>query len=385
MGTETKTRSAAPAPPGNPIRASILPIALLYWASFVILTSVSAVLRGYDYGWINLPLDFSLIVYATLAALLIARLIAMLKPLGFARQAIIALAGIAAGTFLFDLGFQLIRSQFGPQAAELSVAAAATPENILRGGLFWFVPLCLWAAAMLALLNNEKARDRERELFVAQNEASEQLARAAEAETRAARLELDRLRLQLNPHFIGNSLNAISTLILAGRVDEADAAVGSLADFLRSAMESSDRLIRLAEEIETLRAYLKIEAIRFGGRLDTQFEVGAEAADALLPNFILQPLVENAVKYAVGTSRHPVRIRIAAWRDADQLLVSVEDNGSATAQAKESLKSGGVGLANTRARLQLHYGSAAALYAGPTGSGWRSTIRLPFQSSSAPG
>ena len=360
------------------VGASVPLIALLYWASFIILTSVSAVLGGYEYGLVNLPLDLSLISYATLVAIGIFTLLARMRALPFRRQALIALILMFAFSFLFDVGFQLIRTVFGPQAAELTVANTVTRANILRGGLFWFVPFCLWAAAMLALLHNDTARRRERQLLVAENEASAQAARVAEAETRAARSELAMLRLQLNPHFMCNALNSVSGLVLGGQKEEAVALSDALAAFLRSCTDVSDGEITLEEELETIEAYLKVQTIRFGARLNLVFDCDEETLEALIPNFILQPLVENAIKYAVIPSPVPVEIVLSARREGDTLLLTVSDDGKVPPADKPQAK-GGVGHANTRARLQIRYGGDAVLEAGPSPSGYRAAIRLPFR------
>lgn len=197
----------------------IVPIAMLYWASFVLVTSVSAVLRGYQYSWINIPLDATTIVYATITGLGVFHILARLMNLPLKRQAAAVIATIFVLVFVFDVGFQLIRTVFGPDAAQLTVATAVTGPNILMGGLFWFVPFCLWAAAMMALLHNEEARKRERLQLVAEADANAQLARAADAERKATSAELSLLRLQLNPHFMCNTLGAVSTMIVEGQHD----------------------------------------------------------------------------------------------------------------------------------------------------------------------
>ncbi|HEY6917197.1 MAG TPA: histidine kinase, partial [Allosphingosinicella sp.] len=317
--------------------------------------------------------------YATLVAIGIFKLLARMRALPFRRQALIALILMFAFSFVFDVGFQLIRTVFGPQAAELTVANTVTRANILRGGLFWFVPFCLWAAAMLALLHNDTARRRERQLLVAEREASAQAARVAEAETRAARSELAMLRLQLNPHFMCNALNSVSGLVLSGQKEAAVALSDALAAFLRSCTDVSDGEITLEEELETVEAYLKVQTIRFGARLNLTFDCEDETLEALIPNFILQPLVENAIKYAVIPSPVPVEIVLSARREGDTLLLAVSDDGKVPPADKKPQAKGGVGHANTRARLQIRYGGGAVLETGPTSSGYRAAIRLPFR------
>ena len=360
------------------IGTSIFVIALLYWSSFVILTSVSAVIGGYRYGLVNLPLDFSLISFATLTAFIIFRFLSRLTALPFGQQALIALAAMFGVAFLFDIGFQLIRTVFGPDAAKLTVATALTGDNILRGGLFWFVPWCLWAAAILALLHSDTARRRERQLLTAEAEASAQFARTAEAETRAAQSELALLRAQLDPHFMCNALNAVSGLIVTGRQEEANATIGKLADFLRMATDIGDEDILLQDELDIAEAYLGVQAMRFGDRLTLTLDCADDALDALVPNFLLQPLVENSVKYAVEPTRAAVDIRVTARREGNRLRLSVSDDGPIAAAPKSGRK-GGVGLTNIRARLALRYGEDATIESRRVVSGYETTITLPFR------
>lgn len=362
------------------INLGIFPIAMLYWVSFVLVTSISAVLRGYNYRWINVPLDATTIVYATVTGLLVFHILARLMTLPIKRQAVAAIATIFVLVFVFDVGFQLIRTLLGPDAERLTVATAVTRENVLAGGLFWFVPFCLWAAAIMALLHNDEARKRERLQLVAEAEANAQLARAADAERKAASTELSLLRLQLNPHFMCNTLGAVSTLIIEGRHDEANQTVEKLAGFLRDVADSGhshDNL--LSDEFDIVDTYLAIECFRFGDRLQVSLALPVDLEDALVPNFILQPLVENAIKHAVTNSTETVVLRVSARQDEDELVITVEDNGPDASFAQSDSGRIGIGLQNTRSRLSLRYGNTANLEAGPAERGFRSTIRLPLE------
>lgn len=362
------------------INMGIVPIAMLYWVSFVLVTSISAVLRGYNYRWINVPLDATTIVYATITGLVVFHILARLMTLPIKRQAVAAIATIFVLVFVFDVGFQLIRTLLGPDAERLTVATAVTRENVLAGGLFWFVPFCLWAAAIMALLHNDEARKRERLQLVAEAEANAQLARAADAERKAASTELSLLRLQLNPHFMCNTLGAVSTLIIEGRHDEANQTVEKLAGFLRDVADSGhshDNL--LSDEFDIVDTYLAIECFRFGDRLQVSLALPVDLEDALVPNFILQPLVENAIKHAVTNSTETVVLRVSARQDEDELVITVEDNGPDASFAQSDSGRIGIGLQNTRSRLSLRYGNTANLEAGPAERGFRSTIRLPLE------
>ncbi len=213
--------------------------------------------------------------------------------------------------------------------------------------------------------------------------ASTRAARQTEALTRAElaaeRAQLAALRFQLNPHFLFNSLNALSALVMEERTREAEAIIDKLSDFLRASIGADpNALISLEEELETVQAYLEIESVRFGERLAVEFDCTRDLLGAELPNFILQPLVENAVKYAVAPSKRVVTIRICARRAGEILQVRVEDDGagSGNGAAKGST---GLGLRNVRERLAALYGSRGKLETAHLESGFAAVLSIPFQ------
>lgn len=212
----------------------------------------------------------------------------------------------------------------------------------------------------------------------ANRRAREHATELADARSQAARAEVAALRLQLNPHFMFNSLSAISGLIAAGRHTEAQATVDKLADFLRTSLTpSAAGKVSLQDEMTAVDAYLQIESVRFADRLTVDMDVPLRLSDALVPDLMLQPLVENAVKYAVAPSSQPVRLSIAAQTESGQLLLAVEDDGAAGPVA--TAKGLGIGLNNTADRLQSLYGADASLSAVPTARGYRVEIRLPLE------
>ena len=173
---------------------------------------------------------------------------------------------------------------------------------------------------------------------------------ATEASARAA--ELRALRLQLDPHFLFNALNAISGLILAGCPDEADLAVEALSSFLRATLATdAEADVPLADEIELQRLYLKIEQIRFGDRLQVTFDLPQELERAAVPALILQPLVENSIRHAVACTSRPVRVIVSARADEDCLMLMVEDDGPGGSNTGF-----GIGLRNVVERLSLRFG-----------------------------
>lgn len=201
----------------------------------------------------------------------------------------------------------------------------------------------------------------------------------AEAEVAAQQAQLAALRYQLNPHFLFNSLNSISALIVTGRDKDAESMTNRLSSFLRASLNADPtELVPLDEELALTEEYLDIESVRFGERLSISVDCAGEACDALVPSFLVQPLVENAVKHAVARSRGTVEIRIHAVMEGRTLRIEVS-NGLAPADADESADGGnaGVGLANVRHRLAAVYGKRATLTAGEAGGRFVATIRIP--------
>jgi two-component system, LytTR family, sensor kinase len=214
------------------------------------------------------------------------------------------------------------------------------------------------------------------------------LARAAAAEAEAAKAQSAALRLQLNPHFLFNTMNSISSLVELERKREASEMIDRLCEFLRASLNADPMEdVSLAQEIDAVDAYLSIEATRFGDRLDIDIDVAPETAIAQVPNFILQPFVENAIKHGVSLVKGPARLSVAAAREGEELVLTVTNTMDPQAQAAADplpeKHSTGIGLSNSRERLRNRFGDGAKLVAGPTPAGYRATIRFPFVPSEA--
>ncbi|MDE8651751.1 sensor histidine kinase [Novosphingobium album (ex Liu et al. 2023)] len=222
-----------------------------------------------------------------------------------------------------------------------------------------------WAALYFALVKAEEARAAER--------------REGEYRRAAAAAELRSLRYQVNPHFLFNTLNSLSALVMTGRQDDAEQMIQTLSTFYRHTLSGDPTNdLPLADEIELQQLYLAIEGVRFPSRLLTQIDVDADVADAMVPGMILQPLVENSVKYAVASTREPVTITIAARREDGFLCLSVSDNGPGARQGETH--GCGIGLGNVRDRLRARFGDAASLAFGKRADGGFSTvIRIPLE------
>ncbi|MFM5925158.1 MAG: sensor histidine kinase [Novosphingobium sp.] len=223
--------------------------------------------------------------------------------------------------------------------------------------------LLAWAALYFAMVTAQQARAAER--------------REGEYKRAAKAAELRSLRYQVNPHFLFNTLNSLSALVMTGKGQAAETMIQSLSSFYRRSLaEDPTGDIALEQEVALQRAYLEIEAVRFPERLVTRIAIPEALEDASVPGMILQPLVENAVKYAVAPTRRAVTVTIAAAELDGRLVVSVSDDGPGGTKAGAGF---GIGLANVRDRLAARYGGDAALTAGPgEGGGWRTELNLPL-------
>ncbi|MEO8455417.1 MAG: histidine kinase [Sphingomicrobium sp.] len=187
----------------------------------------------------------------------------------------------------------------------------------------------------------------------------EQIEQREKLESQASTAQLAMLRYQLNPHFLFNTLNSISTLVLLKQTERANAMLARLSSFLRYTLVNEPAAkVTLAQEVETLKLYLEIEKMRFEDRLRPHFRIEPETIGARLPSLLLQPLIENAIKYAVTASETGADIWITAKREAHAVRIEVADNGNGEGTEFAASPSTGVGLANIRDRLSQAYGAA---------------------------
>ncbi|WP_338446942.1 histidine kinase [Pelagerythrobacter marensis] len=282
-----------------------------------------------------------------------------------------------AGNLLVDIPPERFRDLTGlgvssdaaTAGAPASVMIAPAPSRldqwlqVVDIALGRYFLLLAWASLYFAMLAGAQARAAER-----REERFRSAAKAA---------ELRSLRYQVNPHFLFNTLNSLSSLVMTGRTDRAETMIQSIASFYRHSLaEDPTNDVAIEDEFELQRQYLAIESVRFPARLDAVFDLPAELAEARVPGMILQPLVENSVRYAVAPHRQPVTIRVAAREDYGRLAITVEDNGpGASSAAGEGF---GIGLANVRDRLQARFGREASLTSGPVEGGYLTEIRIPL-------
>jgi len=229
-------------------------------------------------------------------------------------------------------------------------------------GYFFFIA---WAALYLALCYAAEAQMLER--------------RTAQLRGAAQAAELRALRYQVNPHFLFNTLNSLSSLVMTGKREEAERMILNLSNFFRTSLSGDPTEdVPLSAELQLQRLYLDIEGVRFPDRLLVKVDLPERLRNACVPGLLLQPLVENAVKYGVARSRRPVTIRLSALEDSGGLVLTVENDGEPGGVRAEE-QGTGVGLANVRDRLAARFGDRASCRWGPLpGGGFRVTLTMPI-------
>ena len=212
--------------------------------------------------------------------------------------------------------------------------------------------------------------------------AEEQADQMMQLEAQATSAQLTMLRYQLNPHFLFNTLNSISTLVLLKQTDQANAMLSRLSSFLRfTLINEATAKVPLTQEIETLKLYLDIEKMRFEERLRTFFTIEPAVQDTLVPSLLLQPLVENAIKYAVTPKEEGADISVVAQLVGQRVRITVSDTGPGLQPGQQDFTlSTGVGMANTRERLLQAYGDDQRFeHYVKAGGGFEVLLELPYQ------
>jgi two-component sensor histidine kinase len=247
---------------------------------------------------------------------------------------------IRVGTpMLFGVGAYPGAQQLSPVLTLLGLATLEAPIHL-------FIYFAIMGVTYIV---SYRRRLRERERATAR--LSEQLALA----------QVQALRMQINPHFLFNAMNSISMLVRDRRHEEAVKTIAGLSDLLRYVLdESSEQEIPLRQELDFILRYLAIEQIRFPDRLQVAIEVEDDVLDALVPNLVLQPIVENAIRHGVSRSATTTTITISAEADGDKLELDVYDDGSGFADQPPEDVTEGLGVANTRERLRQLYGPTSS-------------------------
>jgi two-component system, LytTR family, sensor kinase len=273
-----------------------------------------------------------------------------------------------AGSLLFSLAYMALRAWVGSWQSQAAFMQAFQPLLVKT---WLFNLLVYWVIVAVSFAFDYSRKFREREL------------RSVELEKRLAQAKLEALQMQLNPHFLFNTLHSISALMHQD-TEAADRMIVRLSDLLRAALESSDaQEVTLREELAMLQRYLEIEQIRFGRRLTVVMDIAPDTLEARVPNLILQPLVENAIGHGIEPHAKLGRIELRSRRASGALALEVCDNGGGLRKDEPAVE--GVGLSNTRARLQTLYGQAHAFdLCDAPGGGLLVRLTVPFRSNGPP-
>ena len=240
----------------------------------------------------------------------------------------------------------------------------STLSMILWAASGWYFFVVAWAVLYVALSYAAKVQLAERS--------------AAKYRSDAQTAELRALRYQVNPHFLFNTLNSLSSLVMGRREEEAERMIMNLSTFFRTSLTADPTHdVSLADEIKLQRLYLDIERVRFPRRLNVEIDVPPELENARIPGLILQPLVENAIKYGVSRSTGKVTIAIRVRALDGRMRIVVEDDGKASGPTEPGH---GVGLRNVCDRLETRFGRAAQCDSGARKEGgWRVVLTMPLR------
>ena len=236
-------------------------------------------------------------------------------------------------------------------------------RTVLEIALGRYFLLLAWASTYFALLAGTKARTAERR--------EQQFRSAAKA------AELRSLRYQVNPHFLFNTLNSLSALVMTSKTEQAERMIQTISRFYRHSLANEPTSdVALKDEFDLQKLYLDIEAVRFPERLIPVFDLPEDLEEARVPGMILQPLIENSVKYAVSAVTRPVTIKVSAHEEFDRLVITISDDGPGV---PEGTPHGfGIGLANVSDRLEARFGSDIGFTSTPIPGGYRTEIRIPL-------
>jgi hypothetical protein len=344
-------------------------VTVALWLFILIIFLPALFARHHGENWGGVALDASTVIVSigfALGLFTVFRASADLPP---SRRVVL----IAVATFLTAVLQTIFDLLFTAWVAEhLRESWSAVPVDLARasGSLLNYVCVFTVNVALFQLsFSRRRSLTRERQLAAAQSAAQQ--------------AQLEALRLQLNPHFLFNTLNAISSMILTRRNEDAELMTDKLSSFLRASLACDpSELVPVEEELGLIGDYLDIEAVRFGERLLVDIRCDAAARDVRVPGMLIQPLVENAIKYGVAASRDPVTIAISASIEDDMLCLTVcNDGGTEIVPAKTG--SVGVGLNNVRRRLAALYADKASLCAAPIQGGFEAKICVPIRAGAA--
>lgn len=244
--------------------------------------------------------------------------------------------------------------------------------NLLEGYVSWVLTSLPWSVFMyFAVLGCVYA-------FTYFIEAKEREAQASRLAAQLAEARLGALRMQIHPHFLFNSLNAVAVLVRDRRTEDATNVIEQLSEILREVLGVETKVVTLARELEFVRRYLAIEQVRFSDRIEVRWNIAPEALDALVPSFLLQPLIENALRHGVAAISARTTVDISAELEGAELRLSVS-NDAPDAASRQQTRGRGLGVSNTRERLATLFGDRASFSLTESEGRVRAEVRMPYQ------
>ncbi|HKY05542.1 MAG TPA: histidine kinase [Blastocatellia bacterium] len=246
-------------------------------------------------------------------------------------------------------------------------------EHLYRADYHWVSILVLNILVYWVILSSSL-------IFVYYERYQNEMLKASRLDAQLSNARLQALKMQLHPHFLFNTLHSITALVLKNENRDAVKLVNRLSELLRLTLDNIEtQVMTLGDELEFTRRYLEIERIRFHDRLAVEWEIDPQALEAQVPNLILQPLVENAMRHAVDSNSGTSRIQIAAHLQNDRVLMEVRDDGKDLKKISGQNGAAGLGLKNTRARLSELYGEGSSFSLRRRGNEWTvAQIVIPF-------
>ena len=292
------------------------------------------------------------------------------RPLSL--QLSVILAQLAAGCFLAGIHMELLNQTVKVLSRVWPVWGRFFPPHGSYSGERFSLDLTIYAFIFISS-----------SLIRSQVDARRASMQRSELQRQLSQAQLQALQMQLEPHFLFNTLNSISSLVDLHRNSEASEAIAHLNTILRTALErGTPAKIPLSEEVNAIESYLAIQKMRFADRLQVHIDTTPEALDGLVPAFLLQPIIENAIQHGIAPMKRGGVLEASVRRFEDKLQLSVRDNGDSFGKAPT--KGHGIGLRNTRERLKLFYPDLHTFQAAaPVSGGYEVFIEIPYETVSA--
>ena len=374
---DTRARLLAAAPDWRASDARVNPRVAIgsivaMWLLYFLITTGLAMLSGAPDQWAFIGRRAIVVVAGIFCTFVLYQLLQRVQPRSFGARLAAAMGAAIPLVIVYATVNLLVFFYWFPSddthkiIAEVQAKFPVAWETvlILDSSIRWYFFFAVWAALYVAFGYANEMRAVER--------------RANNYRLEAKNAQLRALHYQVNPHFLFNTLNSLSTLVMRGSKAEAEAMIMNLSAFLRTSLAiDPEQFVSLDEEIALQRLYLDIEQARFPDRLQVEVEVPADLESACVPVLILQPIIENALKYGVAPSKGKIGVRLTASHEYGLLVLRVENDVDASVPMPES--GTGLGLGNVRERLLTRYGPSAGCEWGRSdGGGFFVSLWLPL-------